>query len=176
MAAQHHAQRGVDHLGVQAVALLGLDARQRIPAAGRQLVEGGPGDEVLLGLVLEAGAGEQPDRGGTRQVTHPVGVVTVRVAHDAGRRVAVFGLDEIDVTVGRLDDVRVRGNASQIHVRSSCPYRYMWGRGSVAPTCGRRGRRSFVTMHPWSHCPRASLMPSRPPEAACPSASAGTRP
>ena len=90
MAAQHHAERGVDHLGVQAVALLGLDARQRIPAAGRQLVEGGPGDEVLLGVVLQAGAGQQPDRGGARQVTHPVGVVTVRVAHHARRRVAVL--------------------------------------------------------------------------------------
>ena len=114
--AQHHPHGRVDDLRGHAVAILILEPRGRIPPTAVHLLEADAGDADLLGGL--AGGGDETHR---YRSTHPFDREAVAYPFDEDhpwRTITERRVDEVDVGLGWLGDVRVGGDAGA-HARGS---------------------------------------------------------
>jgi hypothetical protein len=125
MVAQHHADRGVKQLGLDAVAVLVGEAGGRVPAAAMQLLEFGAAHLQILGVL--ASGGDQPHGDRLVEAVDDEGVAELLGAHQMRRALAELGIDEVEIAVGRLGYVRIR------RYRLCC-HGFSRGAGGRAPT------------------------------------------
>ena len=116
--AEHHAHRGVDDLGGDAVGILLGEPRRRVPSTAVELLEAGALGADLGGVL--AGGGDQTHGDRHRGTLHHEHVAhRVATVHHVWSTVAPGRVDEVGVGVRRLGDVRVGGDdrVVDLHVR-----------------------------------------------------------
>src|ERR1700722_10049136 len=113
MVAEDHADGGIDNLGGDAVAILVGHPRVGIPSALMHLLEL-RAECSQLARVLARGR-RQRDVDRTREVLDDEHVAQLLVVNHVRHRILILVIDSIDVSVGRLGDMRVGGDNWLLH-------------------------------------------------------------
>jgi hypothetical protein len=118
MVAEHHADRRVEHLGRDAVALLVREARRRVPAATVHVVKARAELRQLLRRL--ARGGDQAHRDRLVDALDDEEIPALRIPDHVQRAVPEARLDPRRIGVRRLRDVRVGGDDRFRHGRLLC--------------------------------------------------------
>src|ERR1700685_3615332 len=113
MVAEDHADRRIDHFGGDAIAILIGHARVGIPSAAMHLRKL-RADRPQLARVLARGRCQR-DVDRTREVLDDEHIAQLLVVDHVRSGILILVIDSIDVSVGWLGDMRVRGDNWLLH-------------------------------------------------------------